>query len=237
MSSQGKMEAFSGKSWASWIERLGFYFVANGISAMDKKRALLLTLCGPETYEIVRALVAPRGPGDVEFDELVTILGAHFDPRPSELYSRYKFQRRDQLPDESINSYVAALKHLAGDCNFGILASATTRVTSTTAPESASQQPPSQQAAGAAATAGQPATPQRDTKLPLDVMLPDRLPVRRKRVNVLECLRYHHPSRECLETTTKHQEKRRPPDQQDRGSKQRRCSTQQSTVLSMHRSA
>ncbi|CAN7977570.1 unnamed protein product [Ixodes persulcatus] len=184
---------------------------------MDKKRALLHTLCGPETYEIVRALVAPRGPGDVEFDELVTILGAHFDPRPSELYSRYKFQRRDQLPDESINSYVAALKHLVGDCNFGILASATTP--------------------GAAATAGQPATPQRDTKLPLDVMLRDRLPVRRKRVNVLECLRYHHLSGECLETTTKHQEKRRPPDQQDRGSKQRRCSTQQSTVLSMHRSA
>ncbi|KAM7306639.1 uncharacterized protein ISCGN_010342 [Ixodes scapularis] len=165
MSTQGKTEAFSGKSWASLIERLIFYFVANGISAIDKKRALLL---------IVRALVAPSGPGDVEFDELVTILGAHIDPRPSKLYSRYKFQRRDQLPDESINSYVAALRHLAGDCNFGILASATTRVTSTTAPQSSSQQPTSQQASGAAATAGQPATPQRDTKPPLDVMLRDR---------------------------------------------------------------
>lgn len=174
MSKSGKMEAFSGKSWASWIERLGFYFVANNISAVDRKRAVLLTLCGPETYDIVRALVAPRGPGDVEFEELVTILGAHFDPKPSELYSRYNFQRRDQLPDESINSYVAALKMLAGDCNFGILASATTLVASTTARQPASQQPASQAAPDAVATAAQPATPQWDTKLPLDVMLRDR---------------------------------------------------------------
>lgn len=120
MPTQGTIEAFSGKAWASWIERLGFYFVANSITSLDKKRALLLTLCGPETYDIVRALVAPRTPGDIGFEELVSILGTHFDPQASELYSRYKFQRRDQLADESINSYVATLKQLAADCNFSI---------------------------------------------------------------------------------------------------------------------
>ncbi|KAM7303714.1 putative nuclease HARBI1 isoform X1 [Ixodes scapularis] len=119
MPTQGTIEAFSGKAWASWIERLGF-FVANSITSLDKKRALLLTLCGPETYDIVRAFVAPRTPGDIGFEELVSILGTHFDPQASELYSGYKFQRRDQLADESINSYVATLKQLAADCNFSI---------------------------------------------------------------------------------------------------------------------
>lgn len=74
------------------------------------------------------------------------ILGAHFDPRPSELYSRYTFQRRDQLSGESINHYVAALKQLASDWNFGILAP------TTTPPESTIALPP--------------AIRQRDTKLP-----------------------------------------------------------------------
>lgn len=125
----------------SWFERLEFYFVANDINTMDKKRALLLTLCGPETYEVVRALVAPRRPGDVEFDELVTILGARFDPRPSELHSRFKFQRRDQLPEESISNYVAALKQLSNGCNFGILAPATTHIALVSTQHPASRKP------------------------------------------------------------------------------------------------
>ncbi|KAM7302728.1 uncharacterized protein ISCGN_018236 [Ixodes scapularis] len=169
MPTQGTIEAFTGKSWSSWIERLGFYFVANSINNVEKKRALLLTLCGPETYDIVRALVAPRTPATVSFEELVSILGAHFDPQALELYSRVKFQRRDQLADESINEYVEALKQLAVDCNFSLPTTSTTAVATTS-----SQHPPAALTYAAEATTGTPATPRQDTRLALDIMLRDR---------------------------------------------------------------
>lgn len=123
MASHGSVEEFSGKGWSSWAERLQFYFQANGIVDAVKKRAVLLTLCGPSTFETVKALVAPKTPSDRSFEEIVSLLRGHYDPRPSELFSRCKFQRRDQLPHETVTAYVAALKSLAADCNFGYLPS------------------------------------------------------------------------------------------------------------------
>lgn len=157
MTTERTIEVFTGKCWSSWSERPS-YFVAYSITDPVKKGALLLTLCGAETFKTVRALVAPRTPGGVSFEELVSILRTHFDPQPSELYSRYKFQRRDQQQGESISSYVAALKKLAADCNFGIVKTATTTAVSTT------------DSSGQAAMT----TPVHATKLPRDFMLRDR---------------------------------------------------------------
>lgn len=117
----GIIEPFSGKNWASWIPRLKFYFEANDVKLEKKRRALFLTLCGPDTFDAACALVAPKTPGEVSFDDLVSLLKQHFEPTPSELYSRYVFQQRNQLPNESISNYVATLKRLSADCNFGIL--------------------------------------------------------------------------------------------------------------------
>ncbi|XP_037505852.1 uncharacterized protein K02A2.6-like [Rhipicephalus sanguineus] len=151
---QAAIEPFSGKNWSSWIQRLTFYFVANDVCDEQKKRALLLTLCGADTFETACALVAPKTPGEVGYADIVALLQKHFDPRPSELYSRCVFQRRDQRPEESISNYVAALRSLSADCNFGV--PATTSATST---------PPAE---GHAAVLANP------TMLPQDVMLRDR---------------------------------------------------------------
>ncbi|XP_037505582.1 uncharacterized protein K02A2.6-like [Rhipicephalus sanguineus] len=151
---QAAIEPFSGKNWSSWIQRLTFYFVANDVCDEQKKRALLLTLCGTDTFETACALVAPKTPGQVGYADIVALLQKHFDPRPSELYSQYVFQRRDQRPEESISNYVAALRSLSADCNFGV--PATTSATST---------PPAE---GHAAVLANP------TMLPQDVMLRDR---------------------------------------------------------------
>ncbi|XP_037505702.1 uncharacterized protein LOC119382034 [Rhipicephalus sanguineus] len=151
---QAAIEPFSGKNWSSWIQRLTFYFVANDVCDEQKKRALLLTLCGADTFETACALVAPKTPGEVGYADIVALLQKHFDPRPSELYSRYVFQRRDQRPEESISNYVAALRSLSADCNFGV--PATTSAAST---------PPAE---GHAAVLANP------TMLPQHVMLRDR---------------------------------------------------------------
>ena len=42
----------------------------------------------------------------------------HFNPKPSEIVQRYKFDSRFRQPDETVNAYVAELRQLAQDCNF-----------------------------------------------------------------------------------------------------------------------
>lgn len=84
-------------------------------------------LCGAETFEIAKAVVSLWAPSKVAFAKLAAALGAHYEPKPSEIYSRCKFQQREQLLGESLSNYVAALKHLAADCNFGVTATLAVR--------------------------------------------------------------------------------------------------------------
>lgn len=74
----------------------------------------------------------------------------------SELLGHYRFQKREQLPNESIKDYVTALRTLAKDCNFG-------NVHSTTA---------GREASGSSAKVQSQAA---STILTLRVMLQDRL--------------------------------------------------------------
>lgn len=181
MAAHGKLEEFPGSGWSSWAERLDFFFEANDVVQPGKKKALLLTLCGAATYETVRALVAPRSPAEVEYAELMAVLREHFDPRPSELYSRSQFQRRNQQPGESVSEYVAALKKLAVHCNFGLTSTiaATARTTGITATAVASGDTAAT-TESTDSTGSQAPTPMatevpNPTQLPLEVMLRDRL--------------------------------------------------------------
>lgn len=75
----GRIPEFNGSSssWKSWYGRLQFFFEANDIKDDSKKRAHLLTLCGEETYDVVCALVQPKQPSQVTFNEIVQALKAH----------------------------------------------------------------------------------------------------------------------------------------------------------------
>ncbi len=64
MATIGKIDEFdrSVEDWVSYTERMEQYFVANGIRAveadMPKKRAVLLTVCGPSMYQLIRNLAS-----------------------------------------------------------------------------------------------------------------------------------------------------------------------------------
>ena len=63
MAVHGTLPEFSGKDWSSYMDRLGFYFEANDISAdtnaVNKQRAILLSVIGIDTYTLLRSLTAP----------------------------------------------------------------------------------------------------------------------------------------------------------------------------------
>lgn len=93
--------------------------MANDITDTVKRKAILLSCCGPATYSLLRSLVSPETPGEKDYACLVKILKDHFNPKPSEIVQRFKFNARIYYPGESIAEYVAELKKLARDCNCG----------------------------------------------------------------------------------------------------------------------
>ena len=52
----GSLAAFNSNTeeWTEYIERLEFYFAANGITDGAKQRAILLSCCGPSMFRLMR---------------------------------------------------------------------------------------------------------------------------------------------------------------------------------------
>ena len=112
----GRIQEFdsSKEEWPQYVERLGHFFTANGITTADKKKAVLLTVIGPTTYQLLRSLMAPDKPGNQSYANIVEVLTKHFRPTPSEIIERYKFHR-----GESVATYVSELRRLSEFCNYG----------------------------------------------------------------------------------------------------------------------
>ena len=100
-----------------YVERFELFLAANGVPDA-RKVPLFLTVLGGTTYALLHNLVAPNNPKTVSYQDLVTTLRSHFEPKPLVIAQRFHFHRRDQQPGESITSYLAELRRLAAQCNF-----------------------------------------------------------------------------------------------------------------------
>ena len=105
--------------WTSYAERMEEYLLANGVEDNRKKVAVLLSTVGDATYDLLRDLCSPDKPNTKSFDELVTLLTNHLQPKPTVIAERYKFYQRNQLSGETVTVYIAELRKLAKTCDFG----------------------------------------------------------------------------------------------------------------------
>ena len=123
MASHGKVKPFNPKvdDWEVYEQQLWFYLHANGITDAKKKRSILLTVCGEQTFKLLRSLV-PDGKLDVDtvtYKSLIDLLKSHYKKKQSVVVHRFNFNTRARKPTESIADYNAALRELALNCNFG----------------------------------------------------------------------------------------------------------------------
>ena len=54
-----------------YTDRLSYYFTANGITDNAKKRAILISCCGPATFHLIKTLAFPDQLNDFTFAQLV----------------------------------------------------------------------------------------------------------------------------------------------------------------------
>ena len=98
-----------GEEWSQYVERLEFYFTANSIENTTenagRRKAILLSAIGGKTYGLLRDLLAPDRPSDKTYDEVVEMLKKQFQPKPSEIVMRYKFNARTRKSNETVSDY------------------------------------------------------------------------------------------------------------------------------------
>ena len=77
-------------------------------------------MVGPSLYKLLRSILAPVKPSKQTFKELVEVLKNHYNPPPSEVMQRFRFNTRSRKPGESVATYVAELRRLAEFCNYEV---------------------------------------------------------------------------------------------------------------------
>ena len=112
------------EDWANYAERLGQFFEANGIvgdseDIKKKRRWTFLSVIGPGPYKLLRSILTPVKPSEKTFEQLTEVLKNHYNPPPSEVMQRFRFNTRSRKPGESVATYVAELRRLAEFCGYG----------------------------------------------------------------------------------------------------------------------
>ncbi|XP_052751530.1 uncharacterized protein K02A2.6-like [Galleria mellonella] len=116
----GKIEPFDlhTKQWNAYVRRVKQFLLCNEIKE-NLKVAILITLVGEPTYNLMCDLCAPANPEDKTFTELEKIVADHLEPQRSVIAERHVFRLRRQSIGESLSGYLQKIKHLATTCNFG----------------------------------------------------------------------------------------------------------------------
>ena len=108
----------SQEPWSQYVQRLEQFFAANDI-ADSKKAAVFLATIGPNAFHILSNLVAPRQPGEETYVRLIEVMSEFYNPKPLVTVQRYRFYSRFRQSDESVSAFVAELRNLAKECDFG----------------------------------------------------------------------------------------------------------------------
>ena len=75
----------------SYVKRLELFFTANYVVDAQKRRAILLTSRGIETYRLFKGFIAPAKPLEKTFDVVVTLMANHENPKRNPIAERFQF--------------------------------------------------------------------------------------------------------------------------------------------------
>ena len=106
------------EDWESFVERVEFFFQANGVEDPERKGALLLSSCVTSTYKLIRNLLVPSKPASVTYKDIVDRVRAHYQPASSTPVERLKFHSRIRKPTETVSTFICQLRELSQRCAF-----------------------------------------------------------------------------------------------------------------------
>ena len=105
--------------WLTYKGRFSFYLQANSITDAALKRETLLTLIGDTAYRKLADLHLPDDLSTVNFNTLITDLDSAYGKKVSKLTTRVRFQSIVQHEGQSVDEFLADLRHSSIDCGYG----------------------------------------------------------------------------------------------------------------------
>ncbi|CAI5796935.1 Hypothetical predicted protein [Podarcis lilfordi] len=109
-------------TWEDYVERFEFFAEAQGITDASKRRATFLSYCGPETFKLAKALLAPAKLSETSLKDILACLTSHLAPTETKMARRMEFHkskkaRRRIVAKEEI-TLASALKEATATENY-----------------------------------------------------------------------------------------------------------------------
>ena len=107
-------------NWKLWKEKYHNYFV---ISRLDRESspyqlAMFKHTIGDDALKVIKTFSYTEGEDSNNWRVVMAKMEKYCIGEVNEIYERYCFNKRDKLPTESVDCFVAELKTLAKTCNF-----------------------------------------------------------------------------------------------------------------------
>ena len=108
------------ENWRRWIQQFRLYLSATGSDKKAEKVqcSIILTVAGEDAVEVFNTFTETE---EDKIEPLIEKFRSYCTPKKNITFERHVFNTRCQESDESIDSYVTALKKLAKSCEFGDL--------------------------------------------------------------------------------------------------------------------
>ncbi|XP_072384611.1 uncharacterized protein [Diabrotica undecimpunctata] len=106
--------------WKFWKQKFQLFLTASGKSEKPDhiKIAILLNQLGDEGLKIFNTFEYENVEDDQKYNVVLCKFDTYCSPLKNLIYEHFKFFKRDQLQNESIDQFVTALKQLASTCEF-----------------------------------------------------------------------------------------------------------------------
>lgn len=108
------------EKWRLWKQKFELYLLASGKCGKtdEVKIAILLNLLGDEAIQIYNTFEFESTEDKKKLETIIAKFEAYCNPLKNLVFEHYKFFKRDQLPDETLDQFLVALRQLASTCEF-----------------------------------------------------------------------------------------------------------------------
>jgi len=108
------------ENWKSWKEKYNNYFIISRLEqeSSQYQLAMFKHAIGDDGLKVIKTFSYADGEDSNNWRVVMKKMEKYRIGEVNEIYERYCFNKRDKLPTESVDSFVAEFKTLAKTCNF-----------------------------------------------------------------------------------------------------------------------
>ena len=111
------------QNWSKWRQVWAAYETVTNLISQPSPFlfSAFITCIGPEALDIHYCLAFENDLDKQNIDKIMDLWHSYCLGESNVIYERFKFNNRNQISDESIDAYAAALRGIAATSNFGNL--------------------------------------------------------------------------------------------------------------------